>query len=706
MRLKDQVWRPSFEAFKYNGEYKIKNSDFSSNKTKTLQKLNYGMWTNTKWIKELNRNIKSFVISKFVYTNNKVLSMTKRVNFKNFKKFYGINKTSRIVGYTPDYIGSSVSKVVDAHNHITDFISYRYRALKHKLSKDCLIQLRDSLLDERVVISAGFDSSSPHLKEFLKDNSTESTYTVKSIFKILALSNFKWFKSPRVNFSDGIEIFTNVKINLNSFAGHYTSMIFGRKKIDSVYPSQTIAYNIWRLLKKRPIKNTFLWSILGREKDSKISIDEDKELSTRVVMTCESPMIHLLCWFAQKMSTAITSSEINESRLNVSGNFDAHKATRLINKSYDYDFILEADWTFYDSNIDTNFLKAAGLILCSGFPDDKLHRNIRYLIISSIVTKYVAIPPGVVVELNRAQPSGHPFGTLVNCYVNIIYWCLIGQKIYGDEYHKYMDIEVYGDDTRAYFKYHENLININQYVSECSLKSDDLLPNFRCVNEDSGSRFQIDYLKRRFDYTGMKWNHKKMFDKLIYQSKNRKINDQFLLVKSWYDSVPSDEDAFHIQFEFSKYIKNNHLLYKQLDESTKNDLEDILSNEEWCDSNIPNEFTYGYVVDYKINMYTYEINRLNQQYVFKCNTLNSYNDYNTITEEYTKLLAITGIVPHKKISRELITIGIFGVPPPVCRHDSNFDNKYKKLIKIKIDRVKRFLNNYRNNSKSSEIYIY
>lgn len=113
---------------------------------------------------------------------------------------------------------------------------------------------------------------------------------------------------------------------------------------------------------------------------------------------------------------------------------------------------LEADWKFFDSNVDGAYIKAACTLLLDGLPHDKLHNNIRYLITSSILTKYVVLPPGVVVELNRAVPSGHPFTSLINCIVNTIYWCQIGKRLYGDDYADMMDVELYGDDALVMFK--------------------------------------------------------------------------------------------------------------------------------------------------------------------------------------------------------------------------------------------------------------
>jgi hypothetical protein len=261
---------------------------------------------------------------------------------------------------------------------------------------------------------------------------------------------------------------------------------------------------------KSPIKNLYLWKILGREKDIKIgdNCEVDKEVGTRVVMTCESPITYFLMWMAQKFNYILGYADWDRT-FNLCGEFNADKAFKLNKRALEYDYILEADWSYYDSNIDTNFLEIGAALLCNGVNKSKLEDNMIVTFIMSVVTKYVIVPPGIVVELNRSQPSGHPAGSLVNCFVNLMYWCIIGYKIYGKDYADYMHVEVYGDDTRAYFKHSDNLSNIDEYIKEVGLKSDPVLPNIRSTKVDCDLSSDIDFLKRRFNSKDFVWNHKK-----------------------------------------------------------------------------------------------------------------------------------------------------------------------------------------------------
>jgi len=249
-------------------------------------------------------------------------------------------------------------------------------------------------------------------------------------------------------------------------------------------------------------------------------------------------------------------------RYHLAGKFDADKYLRLLRKERMYDYKLEADWRNYDANIDERFIRIASTLLLQNLPDDDLHKNIRYLITSSLITKYVAVPPGVVIEVNKGVPSGHPFTTLINCNVNLIYWSLIGYNIYGEEYYKYMDVEVYGDDAVVFFKYHSNLSKIDDIIHDLGLKSETLYTKLKLCNFDYKDEENIDFLKRRYDERGVRWNYKKLFDKLFYQSKKRNYNEQLELLISFYETAPDDEDMRWFMNDCVRKITENYPGYK------------------------------------------------------------------------------------------------------------------------------------------------
>jgi len=177
----------------------------------------------------------------------------KRVKMKEFTKHFNINKTNRVVGFTPDFVGSSKSKTVKAKNFLLEFISCNFNTISDSVSDSCKNDLYDSINSPRIVYSAGFDTCTSHLKEYFKDNTTEKFISRDYIIKIISYSNFKWFVAPKCSFERGIEIFDYIRINPKSYPGHYSEKIFGRTKDLGDSLSRNVAYKLWqKICKKTP----------------------------------------------------------------------------------------------------------------------------------------------------------------------------------------------------------------------------------------------------------------------------------------------------------------------------------------------------------------------------------------------------------------------------------------------------------------------
>lgn len=490
----------------------------------------------------VSKKIKRYPIYKFVEHNGKLLTKFKYTDLKGFKKHFGINKTNRVIGYTPDYVGSTPSKMVLNDNIFSKFILEKYNELKKSCSNSFINDLLKSLSDTRIVYSTGYTSVHSHLKEFLKDDTSD--IKAEEIIKFLKNTNNDWIFTPKVDFYDIKELDYMIRINLNADPGHYTSKLINGKKQNTTLISRVVAKKLANQIKRIPIKNFYLWKLLGREKDIKLDTlnknIKEKDVGTRAIMSTEDPMCTLLMWFSQKIQLGLSNEK--GTTFNIEGEYNIRKAKNLNDLEKKFDFKLEADWTFYDSNVNSEMIKAAGMLLLNGLPKDKYHDRIRYTIVKSILTKYLVIPPGIVVELNRGVPSGHPFTTLINCTINTIYWSMIGYEIYGYNYSKYMKVEVYGDDSYVYFKNNENLKKIDCIIEKLGLKSEKLQKELKLCNFDYEKDELPDFLKRRFYENNLIWNHKKLIDKLLYQSKRRSLEDQISLLISYFDTAPYDED--------------------------------------------------------------------------------------------------------------------------------------------------------------------
>lgn len=523
------------------------------------------------------RKIKSLNIYRLAKIGGTVVKQFKRIKFSEFGSCSNIKVDNRVVGVTPNYIGFRKSKPVHFDNIILKQIQKKFSSIltSNQTVKPDLIK---SLSTFREVFSGSPDSNSKHLRSFLGDNNNEES--VVDIINIALKSD--WFEVPEIDFSDYTDLPYVTNYNPKSSPGLYTSRIFQTKfKANTIDPSVVLAMEKMRLIRKFPVKNFSLWEVLSREKDFKTDeLKEGTEVSTRVVLNCEHYETVLLSYFFQKIMKSLSSFSTH-SKFNIEGEFNGKKSFNLINKLYEYDYIVDADWAAFDSSMDTNEIIASAAIMFSNCVNTKEDMRAIFHVISSLVTKYVAVPPGVVVELNRGMPSGHAGGTAINCFVNILRWSRIGYKLFGDDFPKFMDIHVYGDDALVFFKAHERIKDIDNVINSLNFKSDPIFPNiYPCKEYLAGKDEGPDFLKRRFSIKGITWNKVKMFDRMIYQQKKRTIDEQFELVLSYIMSAPSDGS---VNTFLSEMLHDLIELYPN--EITSDNKKNFTSLEDWIKNN-------------------------------------------------------------------------------------------------------------------------
>jgi len=403
------------------------------------------------------------------------------------------------------------------------------------------------------VFTGSYDSNTNHLRQF----TSQDTSPMKAIDIINLVKNCNWFQSPFLAYDNFDESKFFINYNPKSHPGHYTSKLFHSNEKGFTIPfSFELARKKMDLIKLIPFRNYTLWTLNAREKDMKtFNIDKDKELSTRVVLNTEHYQIILLSYFFQLLMKSIDSFSTSK-KFNISGEYNGTKAYKLFKTSQNYDYVVDADWSAFDSSIDHEFLKAAGAIMFSNtIMNDKSSLRMIFHVISSFVTKYFLIPPGLVIDVNRGNPSGHPGVTAINCFVNLIRWAMIGNAIYGNEYYKYMDIEVYGDDSLVFFKDHPNLSKLDSIISNFGFKSDKIADKLYptqilSIFDNEGP----DFLKRRITQCTLTWNYKKMFDKLLYQSKKRSLYDQVELLINYYYTAPGSTEFENFIINFLEYF--------------------------------------------------------------------------------------------------------------------------------------------------------
>jgi len=340
-------------------------------------------------------------------------------------------------------------------------------------------------------------------------------------------------------------------------------------------PAILLAARKFELIKKYALKNFTLWDVFAREKDMKTDVCVDlQSFTTRLVLSTEHYQTLLLSYFFQKLMVSIES--FGKPKFNIKSEYDGSKAFKLFKRTFEFDYIIDADWPKFDSSIDSEYLLAAGAIMFSNCYSTKETLRVIFHIISSFITKYVVLPPGIVIELNRGNPSGHPGVTAINCYVNIIRWIQIGIKVYGPKYYEYMDIEVYGDDAYVLFKQNDKLIEIDDAIKDLGFADinvyDRLFPTSLIITDSESSP---DFLKRKIGLSGLKWNKVKVLDKLIYQSKKRNIIEQIEIIKNFVITAPGDNEFNN----FMKYLINDIIKVNNLKNlSTIDDIDNFLTN--------------------------------------------------------------------------------------------------------------------------------
>lgn len=473
---------------------------------------------------------------------------------KGFKKHLRIEGSSKVVGTTPDYVGFRPSKRVASHNYLVEAINHILD--NEHIDESLANELIESAVNYREVWSGGYDTNSGHLSEFFRKRKVDCKLKAEDIIKIC--TNNPWFKVPRILMDDPEEMFDMVNFNPKSNPGHYFGKLMRTNFKKHTYKTAyMLALELYEEIRSKPTKNFCLWQILSREKDNKTS--GDKIPSTRVVMNPEHHITMLMGWLFQKFISTC-NSHTNQAKFMISKEYDSTKAKKLLKDIvFKYDYLVDADWSWFDATQDSEYLIAAICIMFGNSITCKEDERMLYWLIEATVTKYVAVPPGIVVELNNGMPSGHPGVTAINCIVNLIRWSVIGYEIYGDNYWENMDLSVYGDDAFVGLNYNNKLFTIDDICHKYGYIGDSirnrLFPSNLFFSEPHNTP---DFLKRRFNLKGIYWNRTKLFDKLIYQSRNRDINDQIDLIIGFIQTGPSDPIMNNFLCMIINYLLKNY----------------------------------------------------------------------------------------------------------------------------------------------------
>lgn len=242
--------------------------------------------------------------------------------------------------------------------------------------------IENSLGSYREVYSGGYDTNINHLKNFFRKNEPLKDLTVDEILHIC--KDNPWFDVPKVDFNDISEIENVVNYNPKSHPGHYTSKI-----CRSVHKGNTIGFatrqarETYRMVRKYPMKNYCLWNIFAREKEIKTG---KREPSTRVIWNPEHYFTILNSWVFQKFMKGCEYGKGSDGlRFMIDKEYNGVKAYKLLDRIMNRDYIIDPDWSLFDSTQTNNYLCSAWLMLCSRSCKNKEDARFFYIYIKVLL---------------------------------------------------------------------------------------------------------------------------------------------------------------------------------------------------------------------------------------------------------------------------------------------------------------------------------
>lgn len=533
-----RIWKPHFDVFQRTSDSTKKKRDVSKYGADQVKKffleLNDFRYHAGELTQKVGRHIKVFSDYKIICKNQTPLILHTLRKFADVSKYIPLHKGCQLVGITPDYVGPTPGKVYSSSNYFIKTILDNWDEIKEKFPK-YFTDFCDNMCDFRYVLNQGHECILTHFKKWCAPS--ECTLTFDNCIEVLEKGADKWFRSPEVEFTCDNEIYHSTNINIQANTGHYTSKLFGNKRFKTVHISVQVAHSILTKLQRYVVNNYYLWNLLGRSKDNKCIV-EGTDLASRTVHNVEEPMMILLSYFANKYNKMLAKDD--NKRIYTGKKYDTKAASNSYELEQKYDLFIDADWELFDCAAVEPVMVVAIALLCANTKVDKFHQRIIYLIISSIVTKFVVVYPGLVYKVTKGFPSGHPFTNTLGTYANLLYWSIIGYRLYGDNFTEMMELEVSGDDSRVYFKYSDRLFEIDNIIKEMGLKCDTILGNFCPTKGQIDHNLKPDFLKRRYVDGVLKWDSKKIIRKLCFQSKPHKQQEELAVVENYILTAPCD----------------------------------------------------------------------------------------------------------------------------------------------------------------------
>lgn len=418
-------------------------------------------------------------------------------------------EVSKVIGYTPNYVGYVPSKRIPIN---TDFLKFLSKV------KDTDPEVYGDILNnKREVWTGSYDSYTSILKEFT--NYAKPKYSSSEYLRILEEEGFPWLKLPKMPPLEK-ELLRKVSVNPDAHPGFYTKLFFGDSRKDTLKYSLPIAEHIFDHLQTKRFKWQGLWTLGGRSKDIKLT-KEESVVGTRAIWIPEEPLVLLSLIVVQPFTKLL--QEIDQNCIFVGKNFNFQENQWFMRLGRFYQWNLRSDWKLFDAHVDGEMMLAAMNLIRKCYPDDRFHTRFFSFLTDTLINKNLVIPPGFVYKISKGMPSGHPLVTLVNSLVNYICFIPILQRIAGKgRVREFFYALFSGDDSKIYFNWLRSILEMDAIIRNyCSLKNDGVVASITPVFSKDNKENKVRFLKRYVNDMGIvSWHGPSMIRKLLYTDKN------------------------------------------------------------------------------------------------------------------------------------------------------------------------------------------
>lgn len=292
----------------------------------------------------------------------------------------------------------------------------------------------------------------------LRDMATPPSKRVPSAKSLIlnSLKRYDRFGFPQIKTIPGKNLLASATCNPDANPGLISSKFLGVKKRDTFSQALKIAGRIWDTIKSertyRP--DLSLWSIGGRARRQNLT-DFSVKPESRIILMPEHPnsMISSVIGqlFALNQKKMIQADPSLESFMGHDTNNLGWK--RIANFEDKGNWVVELDWSRFDTTIPEPILVASFCLLRSCFPTSRFIDKLFIFVMSGFIYKNVAIKQRFIYKICQGIPSGSPLTSIIGTISNWISlnWIITHEDLFGingDDF----KLAVAGDDTLISFK--------------------------------------------------------------------------------------------------------------------------------------------------------------------------------------------------------------------------------------------------------------